>query len=242
MTSQPLDTIEMNDFVATIKRTSRKGSVGFRLSSGKVVILAPRDIPMSQIRLILESKSHIIIDKLNNKNHPPSQASRVPSTKRAYVSGEKLAYLDSELVLQVSQGGFSTQVVDLHNINVSVPAVNSEWVRNALIRWYKLQAQKHIAQRVSYFAPMVGAWPKAIEIKTYKARWGSCTSKGLVQFNWKIMMAPSAVVDSIVVHELCHLLHMHHGPDFWAQVVRVFPAYQDAKQWLKDEGHHLGLD
>ena len=56
------------------------------------------------------------------------------------------------------------------------------------------------------------------------------------------MMAPSAVVDSVVVHELCHLLHMHHGPEFWAQVKRVLPSYQDARQWLQDEGHGLGLD
>jgi hypothetical protein len=50
------------------------------------------------------------------------------------------------------------------------------------------------------------------------------------------------VVDSVVVHELCHLLHMNHGPEFWGQVMRVCPAYQDAKQWLKNEGRNLGLD
>jgi hypothetical protein len=110
------------------------------------------------------------------------------------------------------------------------------------VRWYKQQAQQHFAQRVAHFSPMVGAWPASIQIKTYRARWGSCNSKGQLQFNWKLMMAPQAVVDSVVVHELCHLLHLHHGPEFWAQVRRVLPNYRDAKQWLKEEGHGLTLD
>jgi predicted metal-dependent hydrolase len=88
----------------------------------------------------------------------------------------------------------------------------------------------------------VGATPSQIEIKTYRARWGSCTSAGKVQFNWKLMMAPEFVVDSVVVHELCHLLHMHHGAEFWAQVQRAMPNYKIAKLWLKEHGQSLSLD
>ena len=162
--------------------------------------------------------------------------------KRYYTAGEQLNFLDQELILHVSQGAFGTRLNGVAELVVSMPEAKPDWVRNALVRWYKLQAQVHMEQRVSYYAPLVGAWPKSIEIKTYRARWGSCNSSGQVQFNWKLMMAPSAVVDSVVVHELCHLLHMHHGPEFWAQVKRVLPSYQDARQWLKDEGHGLGLD
>ncbi len=166
----------------------------------------------------------------------------ISKVKRYYRSGEPFTFLDQELVLKVCQGAFGTRLNGAAELVVSMPKVKSDWVRNALVRWYKLQAQVHIEQRVSYFSPLVGAWPKSIEIKTYRARWGSCNSSGELQFNWKIIMAPTAVVDSVVVHELCHLLHMHHGPDFWAQVKRVLPNYKDAKQWLKDEGHGLGLD
>jgi predicted metal-dependent hydrolase len=236
MTSKVLETIAINGFVATIKRTRRKGSVGFRLSSGQVVVLAPSAISIAELRLLLESKSAWILAKLAAQGQVTSQA------KRYYAGGEQLAFLDQELVLQVCQGAFGTRLNGAAELVVSMPEAKPDWVRNALVRWYKLQAQLHIEQRVSYFAPLVGACPKSIEIKTYRARWGSCNSRGQVQFNWKLMMAPSAVVDSVVVHELCHLLHMHHGPEFWAQVKRVLPSYQDARQWLKDEGHGLGLD
>jgi predicted metal-dependent hydrolase len=236
MISSSAETVTMNGFVAVIKRTHRKGSVGFKLSSGQVVVLAPKTISKSEIRLLLASKSTWILAKLN------AQDLVQPQTERHYVSGERLTFLDRELVLQVCLGPFNTGLRGVSELVVSVPEAKPAWVRNALVRWYKLQAQTHIEQRVSHFAPLVGAWPKSIEIKTYRARWGSCNNRGQVQFNWKLMMAPSEVVDSVVVHELCHLLHMHHGPQFWAQVKRVLPNYQDAKQWLKDEGHHLGLD
>ena len=226
----------MSGFVAIIKRTRRKGSVGFRLSSGQVVVLAPKAISKAELRLLLASKSAWILDKLEVQGQVESHVERL------YVSDERLVFLDRELVLQVRQGAFSTGLKGESVLVVSVPEAKPDWVRNALVRWYKLQAQVHMEQRVNYFAPLVGAWPMSIEIKTYRARWGSCNSRGQVQFNWKLMMAPSEVVDSVVVHELCHLLHMHHGPEFWAQVKRVLPNYQDAKQWLKDEGYSLGLD
>jgi len=236
MTSKVIETVAMNGFVATIKRTRRKDSVGFRLSSGEVVVLAPKAISIAQLRHLLESKRAWILAKLAAQDQVPFQV------KRYYVSGEPLTFLDRELVLRVCQGAFGTRFNGVDELAVSMPEAKPDWVRSALVRWYKRQAQVHMAQRVSYFAPLVGAWPKSIEIKTYRARWGSCNSRGQVQFNWKLMMAPSAVVDSVVVHELCHLLHMHHGPEFWHQVKRVLPSYQDARQWLKDEGHGLGLD
>jgi|TARA_B110000114_G_C14997222_1_gene359144 predicted metal-dependent hydrolase len=226
----------MNGFVATIKRTRRKNSVGFRLSLGRLIMLVPKVMLRSEIRLLLESKSDWILAKMSLYGQP------ILPVQRLYVSGECLAFLDRELVLQVCPGPYGTQLNGVNGLVVSVPQTKPAWVRNALVRWYKLQAQVHIEQRISYFAPLVGAWPNAVEVKTYRARWGSCNNRGHVQFNWKLMMAPSAVVDSVVVHELCHLLHMHHGPEFWALVKRVLPHYEDAKKWLKEEGHGLGLD
>jgi len=236
MVSQSAEMLAMNGFVAVIKRTRRKGSVGFKLSLGQVVVLAPKNIPKAEIRLLLASKSTWILAKLN------AQDQLQPQTERHYVDGETLTFMDQELVLRVCLGPFNTGLRGVSELVVRVPEAKPDWVRNALVRWYKLQAQVHIEQRASYFAPLVGAWPESIEIKTYRARWGSCNNRGQVQFNWKLMMAPSEVIDSVVVHELCHLLHMHHGPQFWTQVRRVLPNYQDAKQWLKDEGHRLGLD
>ena len=231
-----LEKVAMHGIVVIIKRTHRKASVGFRMSLGQLVVLVPNKMPRPEIDRLLESKSDWILAKV------AMQGLLIPPVQRRYEEGERLDFLDQELILQISLGSHSTKLEAANELSVSVPRVNPIWIRNALVRWYKLQAQEHIEQRVSHFAPLVGAWPKKIDVKTYRARWGSCNHRGEVQFNWKLMMAPRAVVDSVVVHELCHLLHMHHGPEFWAQVKRVLPNYADAKQWLKEEGHRLGLD
>jgi len=235
MPSHLVETITLSGFSALVKRTQRKRSVGFCVADGKVLVSAPKSIAAHELRQLLEAKSRWILTKLS------LQSQTVVQAKRHYVTGEQLAYLDEILVLQVREGAFKALHVD-QQIVISLPQAKPDWVRSALVRWYKQQAQQHFAQRVAHFSPMVGAWPASIQIKTYRARWGSCNSKGQLQFNWKLMMAPQAVVDSVVVHELCHLLHLHHGPEFWAQVRRVLPNYRDAKQWLKEEGHGLTLD
>ncbi|HCH31861.1 MAG TPA: M48 family peptidase [Oceanospirillaceae bacterium] len=233
---QLTETIVMDGFSASVKRTQRKRSVGFRVVDGQVLVLAPQAISNAELGLMLAAKQTWVLTKL------ASQSERQPLPVRHYVNGEGFACLDDAVQLDVRPGAFKACVLDAHNLIVTVPQAKPEWVRNALERWYRQQAQEHLEARVAHFAPLVGAWPTAIQIKTYRARWGSCNHQGQVQFNWKIMMAPSAVVDSVVVHELCHLLHMHHGPAFWAQVRRVLPNYRDAKQWLKQEGYRLTLD
>ncbi|MBT3437649.1 MAG: M48 family metallopeptidase [Oceanospirillaceae bacterium] len=233
---QLTEIIVMDGFSASVKRTQRKRSVGFRVVDGEVFVLAPKSISKAELHLMLVTKQAWVRAKL------VSQSKRQPRSERQYVSGEQFACLDDELRLDVRPGAFKTCVVESQRLIVTVPQAKPEWVRNALERWYRQQAEIHIKDRVAHFAPLVGAWPTTIQIKTYWARWGSCNHQGQLQFNWKIMMAPSAVVDSVVVHELCHLLHMHHGPEFWAQVKRVLPHYRDAKQWLKEEGYQLTLD
>lgn len=93
-----------------------------------------------------------------------------------------------------------------------------------------------IPQRVAYFAPKVGVTVGRITIRNQKTKWGSCSSKGNLNFNCLLMLAPPEVLDYVVVHELCHRREMNHSPRFWAEVERVLPDYAVRKQWLKDHG------
>ena len=79
----------------------------------------------------------------------------------------------------------------------------------------------------------MGLSPKGVGIKSFKSRWGSCSVKGKLDFNWKIVMAPNRIVDYVVVHELCHLKQHDHSPKFWTLVERVVPDYESCKEWLK---------
>lgn len=90
-----------------------------------------------------------------------------------------------------------------------------------------------IPKRVAHFAPIVGVPYGRITIRNQRTKWGSCSSKGNLNFNCVLMLTPDWVRDYIVVHELCHLKQMNHSAAFWAEVSRVCPQYPEAKAWLK---------
>ena len=98
------------------------------------------------------------------------------------------------------------------------------------------EAKVYLPERVSYYAPKVGVTYGRITIRTQKSRWGSCSAKGNLNFNCLLMLTPSEVIDSVVVHELCHRKEMNHSEKFYQEVLRVYPDYWSCHQWLKEHG------
>ena len=101
------------------------------------------------------------------------------------------------------------------------------------------QAKQVVPVRVAYYAALIGVDYGRITIRTQKTRWGSCTAKGNLNFNCLLMLAPPEVLDSVVVHELCHRKHMNHSKAFYAEIERVMPDYQTRRAWLKQNGASL---
>lgn len=101
------------------------------------------------------------------------------------------------------------------------------------------KAVKYIPERVRYYAPLVGVDYGRITIRSQKTRWGSCSAQGNLNFNCLLMLAPPEVLDSVVVHELCHRKEMNHSKRFYAEVYRVFPQYDEVHKWLKENGSKL---
>ena len=98
------------------------------------------------------------------------------------------------------------------------------------------KALELIPKRVEYYAPLLGVTYGRITIRNQKTRWGSCSSKGNLNFNVALMRVPMEVLDYVVVHELCHRIHMNHSEAFWAEVENVMPDYKVYKRWLKENG------
>lgn len=101
------------------------------------------------------------------------------------------------------------------------------------------KALKVIPERVKYYAPKVGVTYGRITIRNQRSRWGSCSAKGNLNFNCLLMLTPPEVIDSVVVHELCHRKEMNHSDRFYAEVLRVFPEYHKWNKWLKENGSTL---
>lgn len=100
-------------------------------------------------------------------------------------------------------------------------------------------AKAQLPDRVAFFAPQVGVTWGRITIRSQKTRWGSCSSKGNLNFNCLLMLTPPEIQDYVVVHELCHRKQLNHSHAFWADVERILPDYRERKKWLKDHGTAL---
>lgn len=98
------------------------------------------------------------------------------------------------------------------------------------------QAMQIIPQRVAFFAEKMGVTYGRITIRNQKTRWGSCSSKGNLNFNCLLMLTPPEVIDSVVVHELCHRKEMNHSKRFYEEIYRIYPDYDKWNQWLKENG------
>lgn len=102
-------------------------------------------------------------------------------------------------------------------------------------------ARERIGARAAYYAGMLGVTYGRITIRDQKSRWGSCSSRGNLNFTWKLVLAPPEILDYVVVHELCHRLEMNHSAAFWAHVERILPDYQERRSWLKENGWLLEI-
>lgn len=100
-------------------------------------------------------------------------------------------------------------------------------------------AKEQIPERVAYYAKRIGVDYGRITIRKQKTRWGSCSSRGNLNFNCLLMQAPVGILDYVIVHELCHRLEMNHSPKFWALVEKTLPDYKVRRKWLKEHGEAL---
>ena len=98
------------------------------------------------------------------------------------------------------------------------------------------RAAEIIEARCRYYAPVMGVSYGTVTIREQKTRWGSCSMKGNLNFNWKLVLMPSEILDYVVVHELAHRIQMNHSAAFWAEVEKILPDYKERKQWLKVNG------
>lgn len=104
------------------------------------------------------------------------------------------------------------------------------------IRKLKRDAKKIIPERVEYYAKLSGITYNRIFIRLQKSRWGSCSVEGNLNFNALLALMPLEVLDSVVVHELCHRRHMDHSKAFYDEVLKIFPDYKKWDKWLKENG------
>jgi hypothetical protein len=230
--------VSYQNIQATILRSSRRKTIAIQIKTGQVFMLVPQALPIAEIQNIIVKKNRWITEKLQ------LQSQFSASEAKKFVSGEIFSCLGQDYRLEIVQGN-SPRINLYQNQLLAVvrdkQLDNSALIKRLLIHWYQQQAEVNLRKKTQHYANIIGVTPTRIVVKTFTARWGSCSTKGEIYYNWKIIMATDAVVDYVVVHELCHILHHNHSPAFWKTVAHYFPHYPEAKAWLKLNGNRLNF-
>ena len=142
---------------------------------------------------------------------------------------------DIEEILKKKEAWISKHIEKIKKTKERLEAEPTEKLTREKVIALAEEALKVIPARVEYFARVIGVTYGKITIRNQKTRWGSCSSKGNLNFNCLLMLAPPEVLDYVVVHELCHRKQMNHSKAFWSEVEKVLPDYKEARKWLKEE-------
>ena len=111
--------------------------------------------------------------------------------------------------------------------------------RILLEKWYRRQAEQLLSEKAAFYAERLGVSFADIRIKDQRSRWGSCSSMGNLNYNWKLVLMPPGVLDYVVVHELAHRREMNHSAAFWKVVATWMPDYKKYRKWLRDNGNQF---
>lgn len=223
-----------------IRRPRRKTAYIAVEPDCSVRVLVPYSLPDEKVLELVNRKSRWIKTKITHFQEVIQK-----QKQSEYVSGESFAYLGRNYRLKIVPGD-AVEEVKLVNgkFYVHVPQETTFEERNQLIvkqltGWYKERAIIRLRQKTIRYAKQMGLVPVAVGLKDYSSRWASCHTDGKIYFNWKIMVATHSIVDYVVVHELCHLVHPDHSKQFWKLLETVLPDYAERKQWLKVNGSGL---
>ena len=236
--------IQNFNFQLDIIRSNRRKTISIQILHAKIKVLAPIYVTDKKIQSIVQKHTSWIQKKLKDQ-----LLHTYVSKARKYVDGDVFLYLGKNYVLRILS---YTSMIDRFrgiefnqsHIELHVPPVPDQqiWIKQFFSKWYKKQAMIVLTSKTELYSKKIGVRAKRLVIKSYKARWGACSTKGDIFYNWKIIMAPEHVVDYVVVHELCHLLESNHSPNFWGHVGHILPHYKDEKNWLKQNERFLVLD
>jgi predicted metal-dependent hydrolase len=228
--SLPLQGLPLNCLVTR----SRRKTLALHVRHDKVEVRAPLHITTAEIVDFIQKHQHWLKRKLSEKQQRAAEVLLLKDGATIFYKGRSL-----KLVLQkANQPGI---IIGDDQMLIQGPDVSQEGAARILKHWLQQQAKAWLPPRTRALADYLGAGHKLKDVVFRKTRskWGHCTAGGRIQYNWLIMLAPDAVIDYMISHEVCHLLHMNHSPAFWQAVASVCPDYTRYTGWLKRNEHRL---
>ncbi len=215
----------------TVKRSrKRRKTISLQISNNsEVTICAPYFTPAGEINRFVREKQNWIQKTMQK------QTSYLPKEKK-YASGELFYYLGESFPLEVFFEESARKGLvfwrDRFYLNSCDAAVDG---MSFFITWYKKKAREYLSKRVEFFSGKLSLQPRQVKITSAGKRWGSCSEDNNLSFSFRLIMAPPAVIDYVVVHELMHIREKSHSSRFWKLIEAVMPEYKIHRHWLNEE-------
>jgi predicted metal-dependent hydrolase len=236
----PQEVLLFNNTRIEIKRRAFKRSIGITLQvNGSIQVSAPKLLPLSRIHKFLDQNRDWIAKNLESyeelrKQYPPKRFAQgevflflgIPCTLHFNCGSRRkisVSRVDDELRCEIPKDAWK-------NFDPSVPHPE---VADVIADFYKESAEIILSQRIELYSKRMGLKPKTVRFRSQKTRWGSCSSRGTLSFNWRLVVAPLVVMDYVIVHELAHLKFYNHSKAFWNLVETQIPTYRERRSWLK---------
>jgi len=233
--------LDGRELTYTLRKSSRK-SIGISIDKyGKITVAVPNKVSEAYVKEVLRKKSSWIIGKITG-----IEASAQNFSPKVFNEGEIYPYLGKMYCLkliednQLKRPGIRLGKESLE-IYYKAPK-EPELLRDTLKQWYVSKFISLLEERIGFYSKLIGVAPGRVTVREQKTRWGSCSSKGNLNFNWKLILAPIEVVDYVIVHELCHMKELNHSTKFWSLVGSICPKYMEYRKWLKENGNNLSLE
>ncbi|MTH54839.1 DUF45 domain-containing protein [Bacillus mangrovi] len=197
---------------------------------GNIEVHAPKGTPDIAVLFVIEEKWELIQQKVKENK----ERLLGPQVKQ-YEQGETFLYQGKAFSLNVQHDPQAKQDsvrMEGNELHVVVTQLEEEKIKQALKRFYYQQCKALVEKRMSVHQKHFKTKPRSIRITDSKTTWGTCDSGHRLTFNWRLAMAPPRVIDYVVVHEMCHMVHLNHDRSFWRLVGKLIPDYKEDEGWL----------
>ncbi|MES2822144.1 MAG: SprT family zinc-dependent metalloprotease [Pseudomonadota bacterium] len=227
-------------FAYAIVRSARRRSISIEVAKAQVTVRAPFFVAALDLEKFVRKKSVWIQQKLAQQ---AQQIDVIP--QRTYTTGSELPFLGQPLTLIISRQTQANVVQLGSQLLVALKSrsklTEEEQARRLVSLWYQRQALYFLTLKTDAAARALGLTYSDLTIKVTRSKWGHCTARGAIQYNWHILLAPEPIVDYLVAHEVSHLRQHNHSPAFWQLVANLCPDYKKHRAWLKTNGFQLTL-
>jgi hypothetical protein len=213
-----------------ITRTKRKKTISISVKDGNVEVKAPFNLNQNEIDAFILKKEKWI------KNKILLQKSIKQPPEKKFINGEVFKFLGKNLKLKINIS--DAKKTYIKNDYICLDLKNNtknkkEKIKKELQLFYRSSSERILKEKTLIESKKMNLKVKEIKVRSYKNRWGSCSSNGNISYNWKLIMAPEKIIDYVIIHELCHLIHFNHSRDYWGEVSKKLPNYRESKEWLK---------